>query len=697
MQQLTERARQFIPGSAADEWESLRQVAPTWADQMAETARRCGSDLLDGTVELLGHPVQLGGSFDWHLDPKSAYRFPRVFYADVQLYELPGDVDVKYVWEVNRHQWLVHLAMAWRLDQDDRSAGLARAAMLDWIEQNPYREGVNWTSGLEVAMRAVSWLWTLAICGNASCWHADDGPRIGQSLAEHGQFLQGHLSLYSSPYNHLVGEATALFLLGHWLAGFPDADTWRNLGRSILETHGPRQFYSDGFSVEQATGYHFFTLGFLLQAAIVARQVGEPLRHVEQVLPTSLSAGAALRQPDGRWPMLGDLDSARSLPVPADDFWDFRSLCSLGAVLFNDGSLKLAAEEPGQEIFWLLGSQGIRRWQELPSEPDSRTTILPDAGYVSASSQDKQDWLLFDAGPLADGLHPDAVPSVAHGHADTLGVWLFWQGRPVLVDRGIFRYAGPRAEGDYFRSPAAHSTFEVIGSPVARPAGRLAWSHVCPRPELAARVGENLWLARGRIRLPHNLMAERFVLGIPGEGFWIADQVLGAKTGTANWYWQLPSELEPQLAADNDGKVCVLIPGGTIAIQSNADGAAARIDVAGEGTVAWQATGYGTRLPGRRLALTVPVRPGLIVITSIGKPGRSASVLTANGSAGSHMETLQSAARPWPQVPEILWHVETSRGWRLIAAGVPGHAPPAGWSPIPGQGDWPACESPVEP
>ena len=50
-------------------------------------------------------------------------------------------------------------------------------------------------------------------------------------------------------------------------------------------------------------------------------------------------------------------------------------------------------------------------------------TVLKDAGYAIA--QKEGDWLLFDAGPIAAGLHSDATPSAAHGHADTLQV-LYW-------------------------------------------------------------------------------------------------------------------------------------------------------------------------------------------------------------------------------------------------------------------------------
>ena len=67
---------------------------------------------------MLGRPVDLRGEIDWHADPVTGHRWHREFYRDVQIYELDA-IDVKHVWEVNRHEFLVDLAKGWRLCRDD--------------------------------------------------------------------------------------------------------------------------------------------------------------------------------------------------------------------------------------------------------------------------------------------------------------------------------------------------------------------------------------------------------------------------------------------------------------------------------------------------------------------------------------------------------------------------------------------------
>ena len=74
---------------------------------------------------------------------------------------------------------------------------------------------------------------------------------------------------------------TLIVLIATIIEGHPRSDHWRNLAKSVLEEHGPKQFYSDGFCVEQATDYHYFTCGFLAMAVVSARQEGTELPNVE--------------------------------------------------------------------------------------------------------------------------------------------------------------------------------------------------------------------------------------------------------------------------------------------------------------------------------------------------------------------------------------------------------------------------------
>ncbi len=634
--ELLDRAGSLVPGTRRSELERLESGRAGMFGALAAVGRGRADAVLSGAWPLLGRPVDLRGEVDWHGDPRTGKRWPRRFYADLRLSDPAAGVDVKYVWELGRQQYLVELARGWLLEGDERYADRAKELMLDFIRNNRLYEGIHWTSALEVAMRAISWLWTLATLARWDDWHDDDLGLIAASLREHARYLEHHPSFYSSPYNHLIGEATGLYLVGIALSEFEESGRWKAAARRILLGHGPRQFYSDGFCVEQATGYHFYTLGFLAMAIAAARAEGEPLGELEPVVHRAFRAGAALVQPDGRWPAIGDVDSARSIPVFHEDFWDFRSLCSLGAALFEDGDLKLEADTPGEELYWLLGCEGIATWAKLPAAEPNRRVVLAESGYAVARQDG--DWLLFDAGPIAHGLHRDGTPSTAHGHADALQVLYFSEGTRLLTDCGIPFYNGDAESIGHFRGPAAHNTLEIEGAPMARAAGPLEWTHVAARPELEADLGDEAWLARGvaawgkrgrgsflrsTLRaLFRAAVVERNVLAVPGRGVWIADLVETDRPRRVRWFWQLPADTLRAAEPTGTAQSVLRGDGVVLAVWSGSESVPvdARVESAGEASpVAWHAFGYGLRSPGQRVCHEAAAATRLLVVTYVGR------------------------------------------------------------------------------
>ena len=638
---LASQAARLIPGAARDQFAALESADPDLHRRLATEGLSRAQCLLAGKCELLGFAADISGTVDWHSDPRSGHRWPREFYAGLDLYELPDGIDVKYVWELNRHQFLVELAQGWSVSGDDRFAHRVRELILDWIAHNPVFEGVNWTSALEAAMRGISWLWALASLSQWPGWRDEDWRRIAESLVDHARYLSQHLSFYSSPYNHLIGEAAGLFILGAWLEGFPAAAGWRRRGGRVLVEHGPRQFYDDGFCVEQATGYHFYTLGFLAHALATSRRMGEPLDSLEQVVARAFSAGSAFQQPDGLWPAIGDVDSARALPVVPENFWDFRGLYSLGSVLCNRPDLAPVADGAGPELFWLEGVAGVERFLEigpaLPNEmavrgdpapgvgaKNCRLEVLPDSGYCVVRSGEgaSADWLLFDCGPMAHGLFADDTPSTAHGHADPLQVLFHLEGQPILIDPGMPFYFGPREWVDYFRGAAAHNTVEIVDLPVARHAGRLGWSHVCHSLRMAVRDDEEGFTVSGVVNLQacgaggSGTSITRSARLVAGAGLWIADLIDTDRPREVRWAWQLPS----RSAAASGGLESGIRRGAATLIQWCNSGALPMREQAGAQTdpQGWHAPGYGRLVPGTKLESRATITQPALFVTYIG-------------------------------------------------------------------------------
>jgi hypothetical protein len=138
----------------------LRRARPD-----AETAARCRADrAVDGVFELLGHDrVSFGTPIDWHRDPSSGTRAPLRHWSRIDHLDRATVGDYKLLWEVNRHQHFVTLGQAYAYSRDSRYSQAFASQLAGWIAANPPRIGVNWSSSLEVAYRAISWIWALQL------------------------------------------------------------------------------------------------------------------------------------------------------------------------------------------------------------------------------------------------------------------------------------------------------------------------------------------------------------------------------------------------------------------------------------------------------------------------------------------------------------------------------------------------------
>jgi hypothetical protein len=193
----------------------------------------------------------------------------------------------------------------------------------------------------------------------------------------------------------------------------------------------------------------------------------------------------------------------------------------------------------------MLGCNGIAAWESLEAHPLPASATLHDSGY--AIHRDGRNWLLFDAGPVAHGLHADSTPSTAHGHLDALQI-LYWRdGAPLLVDGGMPFYFGDPDWVRHFRGPAAHNTLQIEGIEFARDAGGLAWAHASAITSLDARFEDGDWVCAGSVEFPsrrgrngQSVRIEREVrIDREDDSLSIRDRVCLDRPRQIRWHWRL--------------------------------------------------------------------------------------------------------------------------------------------------------------
>ncbi len=568
---------------------------------------------------LLGHrALFMGDSIDWHRDAVSGSRAPLVHWSRINPLDAEAVGDSKVTWELNRHQWMVHLGQAYRLTGDERYAQVFADSVRDWMGANPVGMGINWASSLEVSYRLISWCWAINLFRGSASFTPELYSEMLGWLRAHAAHMERYLSHYFSPNTHLTGEALGLFYAGVLFPELPRADRWRRLGSRVLLEQLPRQVLADGVYFEQSTCYERYTaeiyLHFMMLAArnhiTLPESVGE---RIQQMLDHLL----AVCRPDGSMPQVGDSDGGRVMPLAQRRADDCRDVFSLAAVFFGRADYAWAADGLSPEVFWFFGPAGARSFEALgevqPSQSPSR--LFAHGGQAVMRS----DWgtdahhLVFDTGPLGCRV------SGGHGHADLLAIQCSVFGKPQLVDSGTYCYTPNAHWRDHFRSSAAHNTVVVDRKSQAVPVGPFSWRerptaqlrHWFSTPAFDYADAEHHAYRRLKDQVTHR----RRVLFVKPRYWVVVDDLQGADVHQIDLMFQFaPGDLSigsdgwvRSLDADNRG-LCLRAFSSTPLHAEIHRGEVEPIR-------GWISPDYGLRVPAPQLSYSAVVRLPLRVVT----------------------------------------------------------------------------------
>jgi hypothetical protein len=469
--------------------------------------------------------------------------------------------DVKFIWEMNRHQQLVRLAQAYYLTKEERYAAVLAQLLSAWIDQNPPGVGINWVSSLEVAIRAIAWCWCWHLTKDAPIW---DDERLALFLGQlwhHAHHVERFDSIHHSPNTHLTGEALGLLYVGRCFPLFDRAARWRACGLDTLRSEIDYQILADGMHYERSTGYHRYTLECYLHAYVLARSEPSELAQFRSVLPRLAEVSRALRRDDGTWPVLGDEDGGRLLRLGDAKPTDHDPLLAIAAALF-DRPAWAAGDDKGvdDEAWWLVDEEewgALAAWSMERGQPAWQDAALADAGYyVARDRQPGRRWYC-----LVDG-GPHGGKGTGHAHSDLAHVEIAYGDRHLVSDPGCPSYTADPLLRDWFRSERAHACLCADDFPMAIPNGPFSWYEVCGRPEVTLHDDGALSVVdveysrdTGNAFLQH----KRQVVLVRGFGIAVYDSVVTSAPTALELRWPIPlAPAEIRMSAgDRSARACV--------------------------------------------------------------------------------------------------------------------------------------------
>ncbi len=595
-------ARRFLisPDAGDDYARVVRSRCPDDVDALLAAA----DEVCRGRFELMGQTFDFqGGPIDWHLEPVSGRSWPRLRWNRFGLYDADAPGDVKFTWELNRHQFWPTLARAYWLTGEDRYVDAWIQQITGWLDDNPPEIGVNWRSNLEHALRIVNWWIALAMFLPARQLSDELVCRIVGTMILKARHILADLdySRINMPNNHLLGDAMGLATMGLLLPGLPEADHWRESGLNALWSEAPRQIHPDGASFECAISYHRFVAYFYVLIVRLCDTGDVPVPDVvRQRLEGMFEFVLHLRRPDGGMPSIGDWDDGRTVVLSERALDDFRPMLSTGAVLFSRPDMAWAAGRLDAETLWLLGPQAGDAFDSLePAPPDPTSRAFPHGGYFISRS----DW--------TDQAHYAVVrngPFDSHTHADLLNVELAAFGQPILVDPGTYTYNGPWAWRTYFRSGRAHNALLVDGQTQTCAHRLFRWLFPPTGRTLAWHSDETIDYYEGEHdgfrRLPGRPVHRRVVLSVRGE-YWL---VLDGLLGTGSHDVELRLNFAPNIdVAVEDRCLVVAGPndvGTTVATWSQTPLTVETARGQEDPIAGWFSPGYGRKTPATTVRLT---------------------------------------------------------------------------------------------
>jgi hypothetical protein len=307
--------------------------------------------------------------------------------------------DLRVVWEKSRLQFLLPLVVMALDGLEPAAHSFVTVILEDWINNNEFLYGPNWTCAMEVGIRATNLVWLASLMPMEQALEE----RIVRLLCLHAQFIEDCWEDFEKPNNHLLADILGMIYLTAFFAR-PEL-----LKQYLIQAD--REFFqqtnSDGTSYEGSTTYHHLVSEFLLHRILLADALGFTVDDAVRIRNTQMLK-----------------------------FFD--ETCAV-----VDGGLKIGDCDSSKFLFGVAAK---------PLQP-----------FAESSWQDFGLWLFKEAGlgvalrlPLCNAVGP-----TGHLHQDFLALSINFDDTPLFVDAGSGFYTRHPRLRKFLRSFASHTTLSA--------------------------------------------------------------------------------------------------------------------------------------------------------------------------------------------------------------------------------------------
>jgi hypothetical protein len=395
-------------------------------------------------ISLLGFGSHtfLDHNISWHQDftthNPSPTQWQHAFYNDIAIpaqsleqsnQRLP---DIKIPWELSRFHYFFILGMAYRQaikEQDQHRAATYAHAFAnyfnDWVEKNPYCQGVNWVNPMEVAIRSINLVWAFHLFKHEPSFDLNFWQCYVCVLNDHAAYLRHNWEVSDKPNNHYIADLVGYLYVNIFL-GNSKRQHWAS---KALQNQLIKQILPDGTSYEGSTNYHILDTELFLHMHLLCKHA--------------------------------NLDITLLLKEKLTEMMQFISACT-----DHGNNMVQIGDNDGGKI--VTGTTAIHAAEQSFAQTyrNFGLTII----------QTPRIHVTFR--------HPtyQAHQPTGHFHYDMLSWTLSIDNTPIIIDPGTYLYTAHPSLRNYLRSFAAHNTFYIEPDTFTQRSGNLFQLPRVPQP-----------------------------------------------------------------------------------------------------------------------------------------------------------------------------------------------------------------------
>lgn len=402
------------------------------------------NEIISGKYQILGSQTIELTHINWHKDFKSGYCWEKnKFYLKYKQVNINNNADVKVPREISRCHHLLWLGEAYMLTKEEKYANEIIHQLEHWIEENPLMYSINWGCAMDVAIRAINWIYSLSMLEGYNGFTDKFASKVYYSLFQHMFFISNNKER-NIPYsnNHYASDILGLLVLGFL---FKD----NRYGKKIFD-FALKEFYTEvrneilpsGVQYEKSTSYHrLVTELFVTGYTVLARNGFIVPNDIKYRITRMLFFIKSYTKPNGFSPMVSDNDDGRILPFMKRDFREHLYLTQQTSV---ENSILYAGIEDGMMLLPL----------DICNDCD-----FSDSGFSILKTSDS--FLFITNGGAGTYFDNNAKFVPTHTHNDLLSFDLNVYGMDIIVDAGSYIYTANANKRNEFRSTEKHNTIVV--------------------------------------------------------------------------------------------------------------------------------------------------------------------------------------------------------------------------------------------